>query len=349
MKYEITAQHVKDELLDIDSYRIRKHYTDIFLPKLYGTDVKDVVIIRFTDSFNPVDETASQIYMNNKKKSLEKFLKDLVYVKIDIIDIRTLGNNINEIMGNIKHKLNYYAKIKIPLIVQRPLPKLIDKCLKDMNLSDIMDLIDYNIEYVDIDCSSSKMFGQFMLSSDYKTFKPCTVQAIEDILYTIYKQKEIDIDFEKIGEGKSAVVIGRSNIVGKPTAHLLSLLGYTVTLVHSKTDEYYLKSILANADLIVTAVGIPKFLDMDKMFVRLDEMACLWQDLILIDVGINRDEDGKICGDIDKKLYSDNGGIIIRYEHEESIDLHYTPVPKGVGPLTVLNFCLNTAMLLTKE
>lgn len=111
-------------------------------------------------------------------------------------------------------------------------------------------------------------------------------------------------------EGKNAVVIGRSNIVGKPMAQLLLAKNATVTLTHSRTHN--LAKVASKADILVVAIGRAKFVTAD--FVK--------PGAVVIDVGMNRDENGKLCGDVD-------------YEAVAPIASHITPVPGGVGPMTI--------------
>ena len=118
--------------------------------------------------------------------------------------------------------------------------------------------------------------------------------------------REYDIDVE----GKNAVVIGRSNIVGKPMAQLLLAKNATVTLTHSRT--HHLAKIARKADILVVAIGRAKFVTAD--FVK--------EGAVVIDVGMNRDENGKLCGDVD-------------YEQVAPLASHITPVPGGVGPMTI--------------
>ena len=118
--------------------------------------------------------------------------------------------------------------------------------------------------------------------------------------------REYDIDVE----GKNAVVIGRSNIVGKPMAQLLLAKNATVTLTHSRT--HHLEKIARKADILVVAIGRAKFVTAD--FVK--------EGAVVIDVGMNRDENGKLCGDVD-------------YEQVAPLASHITPVPGGVGPMTI--------------
>ena len=118
--------------------------------------------------------------------------------------------------------------------------------------------------------------------------------------------REYDIDVE----GKNAVVIGRSNIVGKPMAQLLLAKNATVTLTHSRT--HHLAKIARKADILVVAIGRANFVTAD--FVK--------EGAVVIDVGMNRDENGKLCGDVD-------------YEQVAPLASYITPVPGGVGPMTI--------------
>lgn len=138
-------------------------------------------------------------------------------------------------------------------------------------------------------------------------YSPCTPKGIID--YLNYNNIEIS--------GKHIVVIGRSNIVGKPLAKLLVNLDATVTLCHSKTTKEQLDNICANADIIIVAVGKPKWFKCDVN-----------NNPIIIDVGINRDENNKLCGDVDN-------------EYMKNQNCYVTPVPGGVGLLTRLALLKN--------
>ena len=129
---------------------------------------------------------------------------------------------------------------------------------------------------------------------------PCTPAGIMEIL------REYNVELE----GKTAVIIGRSNIVGKPMAQLLLEKNATVTLTHSRTP--HLANVCNKADVLIVAIGRAKFVTED--FVK--------EGAVVIDVGINRDEEGKLCGDVDFEGVKDKVGMI-------------TPVPGGVGPMTI--------------
>ena len=138
-------------------------------------------------------------------------------------------------------------------------------------------------------------------------FLPCTPAGIIELI----KSQNVDI------EGKNCVVIGRSNIVGKPMAMLLLHNNGTVTICHSKTKN--LNEICRNADILVAAVGKPKFVTADMVK----------EGAVVIDVGMDRDENGKLCGDVD-------------FENVEKIASYITPVPGGVGPMTISMLLKNT-------
>ena len=141
---------------------------------------------------------------------------------------------------------------------------------------------------------------------DY-AFLPCTPAGVMELI----DSTGVDI------AGKSCVVIGRSNIVGKPMSMLLLHRSGTVTICHSKTKN--LKEICANADILVAAVGRPNFVTGDMVK----------EGAVVIDVGINRLENGKLCGDVN-------------YEEAEKKAAFITPVPGGVGPMTIAMLMKNT-------
>lgn len=171
----------------------------------------------------------------------------------------------------------------------------------------------------DVDGFSPENLYKLMIGRDTeKILLPCTPKGIISLL-----------DFNNIEiEGKDVVVIGRSMIVGKPMQLLLTAFNATVTLCHSKTTN--IKQYTSKADIIISAVGIPRFFTKDFLGERRDQ--------VLVDVGMNHDQEGKLCGDMDFD------GLI---EHVRAI----TPVPGGVGPLTILSLAENLllAATLSKE
>ena len=213
-------------------------------------------------------------------------------------------------MGSVAHKLpetttqsELLALIKLlnnddsidGILVQLPLPKHIDT-------NAILEAIDPN---KDVDGFHAINVGR--LNSGLDGFVPCTPLGIMEL----FKAYNIDVS------GKNAVVIGRSNIVGKPMAALLLNAGATVTIAHSKTKD--LASVCKNAQIIVVAVGKPNFLKADMVS----------DGAIVIDVGINRLDSGKLVGDCDYESVAPKCSMI-------------TPVPGGVGPRTIAMLLSNT-------
>lgn len=190
------------------------------------------------------------------------------------------------------------------MIVQLPLPKGIDAPL-------VIKAID---PYKDVDGFHAYNVGKMFLSKDFEDMSPCTPKGITKIL-----------DFYKIDvAGMDAVVIGRSNIVGKPMTAMLLNRDATVTCCHSRTKN--LLKYTKEADLVVVAVGRPKFLTADMVK----------EGAIVIDVGMHRMEDGKLCGDADLESMKDKVAA-------------YTPVPGGVGPMTVACLLMNTVTAAKKQ
>nr|MBP3723945.1 bifunctional methylenetetrahydrofolate dehydrogenase/methenyltetrahydrofolate cyclohydrolase FolD [Campylobacter sp.] len=233
------------------------------------------------------DDKASQTYVASKEKAC-------VACEMGSVMHRLPENtNENELLALID-VLNADDSID-GILVQLPLPKHIDT-------NKILEKIDPN---KDVDGFHAINVGK--LSSGLDGFVPCTPLGIMKLL----DNYGINI------QGLNALVIGRSNIVGKPMANLLLNAGATVTIAHSKTKD--LKSVALNADLIVVAVGKPNFLKGDMVK----------NGAIVIDVGINRNEDGKLVGDCEFNSVSPKCSFI-------------TPVPGGVGPMTIAMLLSNT-------
>ena len=229
------------------------------------------------------DNPSSNIYIRNKLKLLEDLnCKGLLYKLPDSI---SENNLIKEI-----HKLNNDKNIN-GILVQLPLTKQI-------NEEHILDEISCE---KDVDCFSLKNVGKLWTAKKHDiNLKQCTPAAVVELL----KRSKVNLD------GANIVIVGRSNIVGKPLAALLLLENATVTICHSHTKN--LAEICSNADILVTAIGSPRFFN--KNFVKLGA--------VVIDVGINRLPNNKICGDVDFE------------DVKNKVDL-ITPVPGGVGPMTV--------------
>ena len=192
------------------------------------------------------------------------------------------------------HSLNNNDKIH-GILVQSPLPKHLDEAL-------IVNNIDYN---KDVDAFHPVNVGKIMIG-DYN-FLPCTPAGVMELL------KAYDIDVC----GKEVAVVGRSNIVGKPQAMLMLHANATVTVCHSRTKN--LSDVLRRADVVVMAIGKAKFLKSDM----------IKDGAVVIDVGMDRDENGKLCGDVD-------------FEECEKKASYITPVPGGVGPMTITMLMKNT-------
>lgn len=231
---------------------------------------------------------ASKTYVRNKKMACEKAgIKSEEYL---------LSENTSEKeVLNLIDKLNATKEVS-GILVQLPLPP-------NLNSKTICERIS---PLKDVDAFTSKNIGD-LFKGDAK-FLPCTPAGIIEIL----KHENINL------AGKHCVIIGRSNIVGKPLALLLIQNDATVTVCHSKTKN--LEEICKLADIVICAVGKEKFLK--KEMVK--------PGAVVIDVGINRDENGKLCGDAD-------------FENLEPICSKITPVPGGVGPMTVAMLVKNAA------
>lgn len=235
------------------------------------------------------DDPASQIYVKNKHKACEDVgfhseihrLDKLAGIK-DILDLVDNLNQDKKIHG---------------MLVQLPLPE---------QLRNYVNLVqDTVLPFKDVDGFHPINMGNLLIGSNL--IVPATPKGI---------MKLIESTGEEI-QGKSAVVIGRSNIVGKPVAMLLLQKNATVTMCHSKTKN--LKEIAKTADILVVAIGKAKFVTADMVK----------KGAIVIDVGMNKDEKGKLCGDVD-------------FEKVKEIAGYITPVPGGVGPMTIACLLENT-------
>lgn len=240
------------------------------------------------------NNAASKIYVKSKIRACEK---TGILSREIILDENISGEElINEI-----EKLNNDKNIN-GILVQLPLPSHI-------NEKKICEAISVK---KDVDGFKAENLGKIMLGDD-DGFISCTPQGI------IYLIDQLNMDLH----GKNVVVVGRSNIVGKPVASLLINKGATTTVCNSRTKD--LAGILKKADIIVIAIGKAKFLTKDMVK----------EGAVVIDVGINR-VDGKICGDVD-------------FENVKDIVSHITPVPGGVGPMTIAMLLKNTVKAFCKE
>ena len=233
------------------------------------------------------DDPASQVYVRNKEKACEEC--GFYSVKY-ALDADTTQDELNALID----KLNKDEKIN-GILCQLPLPKHLDD-------KEVINRID---PIKDVDAFHPVNVGAIMIG-DYN-FLPCTPAGVMELIHST----GVDVT------GKKAVVIGRSNIVGKPMAMLLLHENATVEITHSKTLD--LKSITKEADILVAAIGRAKFVTADMVK----------NGAIVIDVGMNRDENGKLCGDVDFENIKDKCSFI-------------TPVPGGVGPMTISMLMRNT-------
>ena len=236
------------------------------------------------------NDPASSVYVNNKKKAC-------AYIGIESLAYELNENISQEELLTIIDELNHNDMVN-GILVQLPLPKHIDEEAVIKAIAPEKDVDGFHPETVGNMCIGSK------------GFLPCTPAGVIQLL----KRSNIAI------EGKECVVIGRSNIVGKPMALLLLRENGTVTITHSRTKD--LKEITKRADILVAAIGKPKFVTAD--YVK--------EGAVVIDVGIHRNEDNKLCGDVDFDDVVDKVSAI-------------TPVPGGVGPMTIamlMNNCVET-------
>lgn len=230
---------------------------------------------------------ASRTYVNNKKKACEAAG---ILSEEYALPEETTQEELLALVRELNHKDSING-----ILCQLPLPKQLDEEAVIAAIS----------EKKDVDAFSAVNVGHIMIG-DY-SFLPCTPAGIMEIL----RHYNIDV------AGKECVVIGRSNIVGKPMAMLLLHQNGTVTICHSKTKN--LKDVTSRADILVAAVGIPHFVTADMVK----------EGAVVIDVGMDRDENGKLCGDVDFAAVEPKASYI-------------TPVPGGVGPMTIATLLKNT-------
>lgn len=238
---------------------------------------------------------ASKIYVNSKVKACEKvgFYSKAIFLDENISQA--------ELLENIQ-SLNNDENID-GILVQLPLPK-------HLNEDEICNAIDTS---KDVDGFKAENLGKVMLGKE-DGMVPCTPQGI---MYLLDSIKDINL------YGMNGVVIGRSNIVGKPISSLLINRGVTTTVCNSRTKN--IEDVLRNADIIIAALGKPKFLKENMVK----------EGAIIIDVGINR-VDGKLCGDVD-------------FENVSKLASFITPVPGGVGPMTIAMLLNNTLRAYDKR
>ena len=233
------------------------------------------------------NDSASRVYVNNKKKACEA-------VGFQSFEYALDENTTQEQLLDLVNVLNRDDRVN-GILVQLPLPKHIDEKA----------IINAISPEKDVDAFHPENVGKIMIG-EY-SFLPCTPAGVMRLI----ESTGVDIS------GKKCVVVGRSNIVGKPQAMLLLQKNGTVTICHSRTQN--LKEECKAADILVVAIGKAKFITGDM----------IKEGAVVIDVGMDRDENGKLCGDVD-------------FESAEKVAGYITPVPGGVGPMTIAMLMKNT-------
>ena len=232
------------------------------------------------------NDPASSVYVGNKKKACE-------YIGIGSVSYELPEETTQDELLALIDRLNDDDSIN-GILVQLPVPKHIDDKTVINRIS----------PQKDVDGFHPWSVGNLCIGQE--GFVSCTPAGIIELL----KRSDVSI------EGKECVVIGRSNIVGKPMALLLLANNGTVTICHSRTRN--LKEVCKRADILVAAVGKPKMITADY----------IKEGAVVIDVGIHRMDDGKLCGDVDFENVKDHTSAI-------------TPVPGGVGPMTIVMLMVN--------
>lgn len=233
------------------------------------------------------NDSASRVYVNNKKKACEVCG---IYSEEHALPEETTEEELLALIDCLNARKDING-----ILVQLPLPKGIDSEKVLLRI----------LPEKDVDAFHPVNVGKIMIGNF--DFLPCTPAGVMELI----RLTGIEVS------GKECVVVGRSNIVGKPQAMLLLHENGTVTICHSRTKD--LKEVCRRADILVAAVGKAKFITADMV-----------QDgAIVIDVGMNRDENGKLCGDVD-------------YDAVSSVASAITPVPGGVGPMTIAMLMKNT-------
>ena len=233
------------------------------------------------------NDPASQVYVRNKQLACEE-------LGFHPFEYKMGENTTQEQLLDLINVLNKDPKVH-GILVQLPLPDHLDE----------QSVLYAIAPEKDVDAFHPMNVGKIMIGS-YDVL-PCTPAGVMELL---------DASGVEIS-GKNCVVIGRSNIVGKPMAMLLLQRSGTVTICHSKTKN--LAEVCAEADILVVAIGKPKFVTADMVK----------EGAVVIDVGINRDENNKLCGDVDYESVAPKASLI-------------TPVPGGVGPMTITMLMKNT-------
>lgn len=239
------------------------------------------------------DNQASKIYVRNKNKACEE-------VGIDFEEYILNSDITQEKLINLIESLNNKKDIN-GILLQSPIPSNLD-------INEAFQKISYE---KDVDGFNPINVGKLSIGQD--TFISCTPYGV----MKMFEEYQIDL------EGKNVVILGRSNIVGKPLLQCCLNKNATVTICHSKTKD--LKEITKRADILISAIGKSKFVTKDMVK----------KDAVVIDVGINRDENEKITGDVD-------------FENVKDVASYITPVPGGVGPMTI-TMLMNNVIKAAKQ
>ncbi|MBN1467190.1 MAG: bifunctional methylenetetrahydrofolate dehydrogenase/methenyltetrahydrofolate cyclohydrolase FolD [Fusobacteriaceae bacterium] len=234
------------------------------------------------------EDPASKVYVNSKVRACEELG---IYSEKHVMKAETTEIELLELVDSLNKNENIHG-----ILVQLPLPKGLNSKL----------IIDSIAKEKDVDGFHAENIGKVLIGEE-DTFKSCTPYGVVELL----KRYELPIS------GQDIVIVGRSNIVGKPLAALLINESATVQVCHSRTKN--LEEKVKQADIVVAAVGIAKFI----------KGSMIKDGAVVIDVGINRLEDGTLCGDVD-------------YEQAKEKASYITPVPGGVGPMTIAMLMKNT-------
>lgn len=273
----------------LDGKKLRDKILEQLKVKIEKFEIKPTLVVILVGE-NP----ASKIYVNNKKKTAEK-----LGINSTVINYPPNVSE-KELLAKIEELNN--DKSVTAILVQLPLPEHISK-------ENVMNTI---LPEKDVDGFTPYNFGK-LFSGEIPTVYPCTPKGILLLL------DEYGINIE----GEHVVIVGRSNIVGRPLSQMILNRNATVTICHSKTKN--LADIIKTADILISAVG--KNIIEGKM---------LKSDCVVVDVGIFKDENGKTRGDVD-------------FESSSKVASYISPVPGGVGPMTIASLMLNTVELFEKQ
>lgn len=261
------------------------------------------------------EDDASKVYVRNKMRAADE---------VGIEASHWTYNSDDYWSGKVEADFNSGFPDFDAVILQLPVPSYVDA-------GSLIEKIPF---WKDVDGLTMAQKGRFEAVPDrchiMDALIPCTPQGIIELI-------DECVDFDNL-RGKNALVIGRSELVGKPVAKMLLEADMTVTIAHSRTPRYELLQAFANADLVVSAAGVPNLItEEDALQFWKDNRHYICDSFefkhkrVIVDVSINRDENGKLCGDFSE-------------EFKQKYSKFYTPVPGGVGPMTVAMLMFNTYM-----